>query len=94
LIEFLVDFVVFLELVLSVVFVLMLAVLVVAVLAVLEAVFLAWPTCFFELLLGLSFSLAASNRFALDTSLRCFLLAEAAVLVVGAFSLFDSSFSD
>jgi hypothetical protein len=49
LIEFLVDFVVFLELVLSVVFVLVLAVLVVAVLAVLEAVFLAWPTCFFEL---------------------------------------------
>jgi hypothetical protein len=50
LIELLDDFVVFLELVLSVVFVLVLAVLVVAVLAVLEAVFLAWPTCFFELL--------------------------------------------
>ena len=69
------------------------AVLVVAVLEVLEADFLAWPTCFFELLSGLSFSLAAANSFAWDSCLRCFLLAEAA-LVVGVFSLFCSSFSD
>jgi hypothetical protein len=35
----------------------------VIVVAVLEADFLAWPTCFFELLSGLLFSLAAANSF-------------------------------